>query len=51
MKCVSFPVAHVLYYNTDSVIMSTIILEFYVNYMQRITVPTHSYNTHKIKQK
>lgn len=51
MKSVSLPVAHVLYYNTDHVIMSTIILKFYVNYMQRITVPTHSYNTHKIKQK
>ena len=51
MKCVSFPVAHVLYYNTDPVIMSTIILKFYVNYMERITVPTHSYNIHKIKQK
>lgn len=33
MKHVSFPVAHVLYYNTDPVIMSTIILKFYVNYM------------------
>lgn len=33
MKHVSFSVAHVLYYNTDPVIMSTIILKFYVNYM------------------
>lgn len=51
MKSVSFPVAHVLYYNTNSITMSTIILEFYVNYMQRITVPTHSYNIHKTKEK
>lgn len=51
IKHVSFPVAHVLYYNTYSVIMSTIILKFYIDYTSKITVPTHSHNIYKIKQR